>query len=390
MSKAEPTPFHVLIPAAGNGSRTGLNLPKQYSRIAGKSILRHTIEKFLPVQGLKSIRVIIDPAHEPLYREAVAGLTLADPVFGAATRKQSVHNGLLSFAKSEDDDLVLIHDAARPFVSVANIHALLDAMKTSVAATLAAPVADTLVDAEYNPFDREKINAIQTPQAFKINLLKKAHTVFKNDERFTDDAGLVAAMDETITLVRGHRDNFKITTTEDMAMAEKLLAMPRETRTGFGYDVHAFDPAPATHTRLGGIDIPHDRKLLGHSDADVVLHALTDALLGTIGEGDIGQLFPPSDVQWKNADSAIFLTEAVRRVKLLDGNIVHVDITIIAEDPKIGPHRLAIQSRIAQLLGIEPSRVGLKATTSEGLGFTGRKEGIIAQAVATVTLPVKQ
>lgn len=381
--------FHVLIPAAGSGTRAGLSIPKQYRRIGGKMILRHTLEKFIGIQGLKSIRVIIDPEHAQWYGEAVQGLDIAPPVFGARTRKQSVYNGLSVFTRSENDDLVLIHDAARPFVSLESIQTLLATMTKSIAATLAAPVADTLVDNDYNRYDRDRISAVQTPQAFKIGVLKKAHEFYRNDDRFTDDAGLIAAIGEHVTLVTGSRDNFKITTNEDMAMAERLLAPQRENRTGFGYDVHAFDPVPATQIRLGGIDIPYHQKLLGHSDADVVLHALTDALLGTIGDGDIGQLFPPSDAQWKNADSEIFLKEAVRRVRARDGQIIHADITLIAEAPKIGPHRDAMQKRIAQMLGISSDRVGLKATTSEGLGFTGRKEGIVAQAVATVTLPVE-
>ena len=381
--------FHVLIPAAGSGTRTGLSIPKQYRRIAGKMILRHTIEKFIGIQGLKSIRVIIDPEHAEWYREAVQGLDLEPPVIGAKTRKQSVYNGLSVFSRSEQDDLILIHDAARPFVSQDSIQALLGTMAKAVAATLAAPVADTLVDADYNRYDRERISAVQTPQAFRIGTLKKAHEFYRNDDRFTDDAGLIAAIGEHVTLVTGSRDNFKITTNEDIAMAERLLAPQLETRTGFGYDVHAFDPSPATKIRLGGIDIPYEKKLLGHSDADVVLHALTDALLGTIGDGDIGQLFPPSDMQWKNADSEIFLKEAVRRVRAKGARIVHADITLIAEAPKIGPHRDAMQKRIAGMLGIDQSRVGLKATTSEGLGFTGRKEGIVAQAVASITLPVE-
>ena len=387
MSKDAPTSFHVLIPAAGNGTRTGLPVPKQYRHVGGKMILRHTIEKFIGIEGLKSIRVIIDPHHADLYREAVEGLDLAPPVHGSDTRKRSVYNGLAAFTETESEDLVLIHDAARPFISAKAIQSILDTMKKTVAATLAAPIADTLVDREYNRLDRDKIAAVQTPQAFRIGLLKRAHEAMKDNEKFTDDAGLVAAIGETITLVPGSHDNFKITTAEDMAMAERLLAATRETRTGFGYDVHAFDPAPAANIRLGGIDIPYTQKLLGHSDADVILHALTDALLGTIGEGDIGQLFPPSDMTWKNADSEIFVKEAVRRVHARGGQIIHADITLIAEAPKIGPHREKMIARIADMLGLEPNRIGLKATTSEGLGFTGRKEGIVAQAITSVTLP---
>lgn len=387
MSKDAATGFHVLIPAAGSGTRTGSNVPKQYRKIGGKMVLRHTIEKFMEIQGLKSIRVIIDPEHAEMYQEAVHGLNLAPPVHGADTRKRSVYNGLSAFSKVEDEDLILIHDAARPFVSADSIQNIVNAMKNAQAATLVSPVADTLVDTDYNRLDRDKISSVQTPQAFRIGTLKSAHEKFENDNSFTDDAGLIAAMGGKITFVPGSHENFKITSAGDMAMAEKLLAGNVETRTGFGYDVHAFDPAPADKIRLGGIDIPYEKKLLGHSDADVILHALTDALLGTIGEGDIGQLFPPSDMSWKNADSEIFVAEAVRRVQAKGGRIIHADITLIAEAPKIGPHRDKMIARIAAMLGLTADRVGLKATTSEGLGFTGRGEGIVAHAVCSVQLP---
>ncbi len=387
MSKDAATGFHVLIPAAGSGTRTGSNVPKQYRKIGGKMVLRHTIEKFMEIQGLKSIRVIIDPEHAEMYQEAVHGLNLAPPVHGADTRKRSVYNGLSAFSKVEEEDLILIHDAARPFVSADSIQNIVNAMKNAQAATLVSPVADTLVDTDYNRLDRDKISSVQTPQAFRIGTLKSAHEKFENDNSFTDDAGLIAAMGGKITFVPGSHENFKITSAGDMAMAEKLLAGNVETRTGFGYDVHAFDPAPADKIRLGGIDIPYEKKLLGHSDADVILHALTDALLGTIGEGDIGQLFPPSDMSWKNADSEIFVAEAVRRVQAKGGRIIHADITLIAEAPKIGPHRDKMIARIAAMLGLTADRVGLKATTSEGLGFTGRGEGIVAHAVCSVQLP---
>jgi 2-C-methyl-D-erythritol 4-phosphate cytidylyltransferase/2-C-methyl-D-erythritol 2,4-cyclodiphosphate synthase len=387
MSKDAPTGFHVLIPAAGTGARTGHAVPKQYRVIGGKMILRHTIEKFMGIQGLKSLRVIIDPQHADLYHEAVQGLDLAPPVHGANTRKGSVYNGLSAFSKKENEDIILIHDAARPFVSADAVRTVVAAMKTAQAATLVSPVADTLVDPDYNRLDRDRISSVQTPQAFRIGTLKAAHEKFENDNSFTDDAGLIAAMGGKITLVPGSHENFKITSAGDMAMAEKLLAGATQTRTGFGYDVHAFDSAPATSVRLGGINIPHNRKLLGHSDADVLLHALTDALLGTIGEGDIGQLFPPSDMRWKNVDSEIFVAEAVRRVQARGGKIIHADLTLIAEAPKIGPHREKMLARLASMLNLTPDRIGLKATTSEGLGFTGRKEGLVAQAIATVTLP---
>lgn len=387
MSKAQNPTFHVLIPAAGSGTRVGSATPKQYTKIGGKTILRHTIEKFLPIQGLKTLHVIIDVAHEPLYRDAVAGLDLPPPVIGGATRKQSVANGLAAFSPAESEDLLLIHDAARPFVRGEQIESLLMAMREAKAATLAAPVADTLVDMDYNRLDRDALRIVQTPQAFRITDLKAAHDQFKNDETFTDDAGLMAQAGYAVTLVEGSHENFKVTSAGDMRMAEILLNQKMETRTGMGYDVHAFEPSPNGMIRLGGIDIPHTEKMKGHSDADVILHAVTDALLGAIGEGDIGQLFPPSDMQWKNADSEIFVKEALSRVRARGGIIKHIDIVVIAEAPKIGPHRNAMTERIAAMLGLSKDRVGLKATTSEQLGFTGRREGIVAQAIATVQLP---
>lgn len=380
-------PFHVLIAAGGSGTRAGFDLPKQYKTINGKTILRHTIEKFMGIQGLKSIRVIIGDGHEDLYYGAVDGLNLTPPIMGAATRKQSVYNGLRSFAPHEQNDIVLIHDAARPFVSASSIHTILDSMKNVKAATLACSMADTLVTPVYKSLDRNAIHAIQTPQAFIIHAIKAAHEKYIHDDNFTDDAGLMAAMGEKITFIPSSRHNFKITTNDDFIMAEKLFENSRETRTGFGYDVHAFDPAPSHKIRLGGIDIPHNRKLLGHSDADVILHALTDAMLGTIGDGDIGQIFPPSDMTWKNADSKIFVAEAFKRVLEKGGKIINVDITLIAEEPKIGAHRTFIQKTIAGMLQISADRVGLKATTSEGLGFVGKKEGIVAQAVVSISFP---
>lgn len=400
MSKTDLPRFHLLIPAAGSGVRAGGALPKQYTKIAGKTILRHTLDKFMQIQDLiKSIRVVIDPAHADLYHDAIAGLAIEPPVMGAGTRKQSVYNGLQSLCHPErsegsldssalhQNDIILIHDAARPLVSIDSIQSLLLAMTTEKAATLVAPLADTIVGADYTIHDRTKLNAVQTPQAFIMPDLLVAHNRFKNDDSFTDDAGLMAASGHNVQLVAGERTNFKITTAEDLIMAERLLGNTTETRTGFGYDVHAFDPAPADNIRLGGIDIPFTRKLLGHSDADVILHAVTDALLGAIGDGDIGQLFPPSDQQWKGADSAIFVIEAVKRVHAKGGKIINIDITLIAESPKIGPYRGRMLTRLSDILQLPADRIGLKATTSEGLGYTGRGEGIVAQAVATITLP---
>lgn len=387
MLKQVPPPFHVLIPAAGSGMRTGLSVPKQYRKIAGKMILRHTIEKFLPLQGLKSLQVIIDPQHEALYHEAVRGLDLPDPILGAKTRKQSVFNGLSRFGTADQKDIVLIHDAARPFVTYAAILRLLDEMHKHTAATLTVPLTDTIVDLKYNPVNRDHLRAVQTPQAFQIALIKQAHIAFKNDDRFTDDAGLIAALGEDVLLVEGDDTNFKITSSEDLALAEKILTAPQRIKTGLGFDVHAFDPAPATSIRLGGIDIPHTQKLLGHSDADVILHAITDALLGAANEGDIGHIFSPSDPQWKDADSEIFLKEAHRRIHQKNGIIQHIDVMVLCESPKIAPHRDAMQNRIAKILNLPITDISIKATTMERMGFIGREEGIAAQAIATVSFP---
>jgi 2-C-methyl-D-erythritol 4-phosphate cytidylyltransferase/2-C-methyl-D-erythritol 2,4-cyclodiphosphate synthase len=393
MSKTEKTKdslgFHLLIAAAGSGSRTGLDYPKQYVDLCGKAVLRHTLDKFIGFQGLKSIRIITGPGHEDLYAKAVAGLPLSPPVMGADTRRGSIYNGLCTFTVDEQDDIVLIQDAARPFVTKSSIQNLLDAMAGGAkAATLATPIADTIVHADsHAPVDRNSLRAIQTPQAFRIRDIKAAHETFIDDTSFTDDAGLMKACGYSITCVDGTRDNFKITTAEDLIMAEHIFAANMQTITGYGYDVHAFDPSPASVIRLGGIDIPHTRKLLGHSDADVILHAITDALLGTIGDGDIGQIFPPSDQTWKNADSRIFIQEALRRVRAKGGTIIHADISLVAEEPKIGPHRDAMQKKLAEILNLPTTRIGLKATTSEGLGFVGERKGIEAKAVVSVSLP---
>lgn len=390
MTKTQPDQyFDVIIPAAGSGQRMGGDIPKQYRKLGGKAVLRHTVEKFLAMPGLRTLRVVISPEHETLYNDAVAGLPIDPPVHGGKTRKESVYKGLQSIPESQHKAHVLVHDAARPLISAEEIRSILVALNDHEAVTLAAPMANTLRHENGQTVDRSGLWSIQTPQGFRRDLLNKAHEALQDNDKFTDDAGMVEALGHRVELVRGSRMNFKITTEDDFIMAEKLVMADFETRMASGYDVHAFDPAPATSIRMGGIDIKHDRKLLGHSDADVVLHALTDALLGTISAGDIGAIFPPSDMKWKNADSEIFLREAAARVATEGGIISHCDITIMCEAPKIGPHRAPMQERIADILGLAPARVSIKATTTEGLGFTGRREGIAAQAVCTIRLPVK-
>lgn len=372
-------PFHVLIPASGCGKRLGEALPKQYLKIGGKSILRHTLEKFLLCRNLGSIWVIIDPKHADLYHEAVTGLDLPPPINGGSERNISIYNGLKSLSHLKNEDKILIHDAVRPFVKPDDIAKIDEALNDGPAATLAIPVQDTL--RRYDDIiDRTDIWSVQTPQGFHYGIIKKAHEQGQ-DLNVTDDTALVSALGIPVKMVQGSKSNFKITTPEDLEMAA-LLMDTSETRTGTGFDVHAFEKG--RKLILCGIEIAHEYGLKGHSDADVGLHALTDAILGAIGEGDIGSHFPPSNDQFKNMDSAVFLQKAHDLVKNKNASIQNVDVTLICEEPKIGPHRERMRERMAQILGIETARVSVKATTSEGLGFTGRKEGIAAQAIATL------
>lgn len=382
--------WHLLIPAAGSGSRLGGAVPKQYVKIYGKSILRHTLEAFLDIPGLQSLRVIIDSTAEELYRESVQGLNLPPPAFGGKNRKQSVFNGINGFFNLRNEERLLIHDAARPFVSKEEILSVIKVLEGSPAVSLAVPVSDTLRRQDGPYVDRNGLWALQTPQGFYYGVIRQAHEKATPNAPATDDTSLVAALGIPVTLVEGRRSNFKITTMDDFEMAEQLMRgmKPMETRTGMGFDVHAFTaPGVKKSVRLCGVDIPHDRGLEGHSDADAGLHAVTDALLGALAAGDIGQHFPPSDPQWKGVDSAVFLKKAVDMVAACGGRIINVDVTLICEAPKIGPHREAMQKRVAEICGLTPERVGIKATTTEKLGFTGRKEGLAAQAVATVSIP---
>jgi len=380
--------FHLLIPAAGSASRMGMDTPKQFVKIGNKAILRHTIEKFININGLQSVLIVINKECTELYNDAVSGLQNVSRETGSNSRKKSVYNGLQYFSKADQDDIILIHDAARPMLQEQDILKLLSVMQTADAATLATPVSDTLYR-EGETISRDGLWAIQTPQAFRIGALIAAHEKFKDDDSFTDDAGIMRAAGHKVEIVEGCRSNIKITTQDDLKMAQRMMTDEAETRTTNGFDVHAFEKNSSERKlMLGGIHIPHAVALNGHSDADVVLHAVTDALLGSINAGDIGTHFPPSDMQWKDKDSAFFLQEAAKMLADKDAEIKFIDVTIMAEEPKIGPHRSAIQSRIADILGITPARISIKATTTEGLGFTGRKEGIACQALATVTLPI--
>jgi 2-C-methyl-D-erythritol 4-phosphate cytidylyltransferase / 2-C-methyl-D-erythritol 2,4-cyclodiphosphate synthase len=383
----------ALIVAAGRGSRARPEggLPKQYERIGGAPVLAHTLRTFLQTAGIDWVQVVIHPDDEDLYRQATAGLTLLSPVAGGSSRQASVAAGLAALAALKPGN-VLIHDAARPFATPALIARVLDALKTHVAAIAAEPLADTLKRASPDntiaaTVDRAGLWRAQTPQGFHFQPILAAHraAAAQGAQDFTDDASLAEWAGIPVLLVEGSSANTKITTPEDLTRARHAMTPPATSRSGLGFDVHAF--APGDHVWLGGVKIPHTHKLDGHSDADVVLHALTDALLGTIGDGDIGQHFPPSDPKWKGAASILFLEDAVRRVRARGGRIVSADITVLAEAPRIGPHRPAMQSLIAKALGCRDHDVGIKATTTETLGFVGRREGIAAMAVATVALP---
>ena len=378
---------YALIVAAGRGHRFGGEIPKQYRALGGSSVLRHSAETLLAHPGIAGLRVVIHPDDRALYDAAVRGLDLLDPVPGGETRQDSSRNGLDSL-KDLSPDRVLIHDAARPFLDADIIERTLTALETSEATLVAVPVVDTLKrEADGKVSDtvgRDGLWRAQTPQGFHFAPILAAHAAAAG-RGLTDDAAVAEAAGLTVALVPGSEANFKITTEDDLARAEGMLAVSTESRTGFGFDVHQFEPGD--HVTLCGVDIPHTHRLKGHSDADAGLHALTDAILGAIGEGDIGTHFPPSDPKWKGAPSDIFLKKATDLVAGRAGRISNVDVTLICESPKIGPFRAKMVSRLSDILEIEEGRISVKATTTEQLGFTGRGEGLAAQAVATVILP---
>lgn len=320
----------------------------------------------------------------------VFGERLLPPVTGGATRQASVRAGLKRL-KELTPERVLVHDAARPFASPALIGRVNEALREHDGAVPGLPVTDTLKRVDNGMIgttvERSGLWSVQTPQGFVFDAILSAHDAAAEQDRndFTDDASLAEWHGLAVAIVGGETQNVKLTTDEDFAMAERQMqggGMQGELRVGQGFDVHAF--VAGDHVVLGGVEITHERGLSGHSDADVVLHAATDALLGAIGDGDIGTHFPPSDPQWKAAASDIFLRDSVQRVSALGGSIVNLDIIVICEEPKIGPHRDAMRKRISEIMNIDPARVSVKATTSEGLGFTGRREGIAAQAVVMV------
>jgi 2-C-methyl-D-erythritol 4-phosphate cytidylyltransferase/2-C-methyl-D-erythritol 2,4-cyclodiphosphate synthase len=378
----------VLIVAAGRGQRFGGSLPKQYATLAGVPLLRHTLRAFAAHPAVDTVCAVIHPDDRALYDAAADGLAIAAPVVGGASRQDSVLRGLESLAATPPAR-VLIHDGARPFVAAAVIDRVLAALADSPGAIAALPVVDTLKQADGGRIagtrDRTGLWGAQTPQGFRFAEILAAHRAAAGEE-LTDDAAVAERAGLAVTLVEGSRENMKVTSQDDLAVAERWLrGAQEETRVGQGFDVHAF--GPGDHVTLCGIRVPHDAGLVGHSDADVGLHALTDAILGALGAGDIGSHFPPSDPQWRGADSGKFLVHARDLVAAQGGRLLHLDVTLICERPKIGPHRDAMVARIAGLLDLPAGRVSVKATTTEKLGFTGRGEGIAAQAVATIALP---
>jgi 2-C-methyl-D-erythritol 4-phosphate cytidylyltransferase / 2-C-methyl-D-erythritol 2,4-cyclodiphosphate synthase len=379
----------ALVVAAGRGTRLGAPLPKQYLPLGGVPVLRHGLRTLLAHPAIASVRVIIHPDDRVHYDAAAGGLDLMAPVDGGAQRQDSVRNGLESLA-GEAPDLVLIHDGARPFLDHGVVDRVLAGLESHQGAIAALPVQDTVKRGNgvriVATIDRSALWRAQTPQGFHYRPILDAHRAAAGAE-LSDDAAVAERAGIAVALVEGSEDNFKVTTMDDLARAERHLAARNgDIRTGQGFDVHVF--GPGDHVWLCGVAVPHAQGLVGHSDADVGLHALTDAMLGAIGAGDIGMHFPPSEPQWRGAPSHRFLRHAAGLVAAAGGSIAHVDVTIICERPQVGPHRAAMTARIAEILALAPTRVNVKATTTEGLGFTGRGEGIAAQAVATIRLPL--
>lgn len=378
----------ALIVAAGSGSRMGGELPKQYRPIAGKAVLAHAVDALASHPAIDAVRVVIGAGQEVLARQALAGRDVGAPIIGGATRQESVRGGLEALSIEAPPDLVLLHDAARPFCPHDVVDRLLKALQTNSAAVPALPAADTLMRGKgkhlCETVDRTHLNRIQTPQAFHFDRILEAHRS-KASETFTDDATLARAAGIGVVRVEGDEALNKLTLAGDLTRAEAQLRARLIPRTGMGFDVHAFSGQGPI--MMGGIEIPHDRGLAGHSDADVILHAITDALLGAAALGDIGQHFPPSDPRWKDAESSIFLVHAAELVRRAGGTIDFVDCTVICEEPKVGPYRDAMRARVAEILAMPVGSIGIKATTTERLGFAGRREGIAAQAIANIRMP---
>lgn len=394
------TSSHILVVAAGRGSRAGAGLPKQYRSVGGEPLLTRTLRAMLADPAIEGVTAVIHPDDEDLFRHSASFLNgssarLSAPAYGGETRQQSVHAGLEELARRNGPrpDIVLIHDGARPFSSPDLIARAVTHARRHGAAVPGCAVTDTIKQvtregAIVGTPDRGALRAVQTPQAFAFDLILDAHRKASAAARhdLTDDAAVAEFAGHQVFVFEGEPENMKVTTADDIQRAEaRLSASLPDIRIGQGYDVHAF--AEGDGVWLGGVRIPHDKALSGHSDADVVLHAITDAILGALGDGDIGAHFPPSQPQWKGAASDIFLRDAMARVAARGGRVAHIDATVVCERPKVGPHREAIRQRIAEITDLAIDRIAIKATTSERLGFTGREEGIAALAVATVRLP---
>ena len=388
-----PAKVAAVIVAAGRGYRAGGDLPKQYRALAGEPVIRPTLAAFLNHPQIGAVLPVIHPDDGAIFEAATAGLPrLLPPVPGGATRQASVRAGLEAL-RTAAPDLVLIHDAARPFLSSDLISRAIAAATAHGAAVPAVAVTDTVKvvderDMVSETLDRSRLRTVQTPQAFAYEVIVALHdrAAAAGRDDFTDDAALAEWAGRAVNVFAGETGNVKLTTNEDFERAEALrMAALGDVRTGSGFDVHAF--GDGDHIMLAGVRIPHNRGVTGHSDADVALHALVDAILGALAEGDIGVHFPPSDPQWRGASSDRFLAFACERVRARAGMIAHLDVTIVCEAPRIGPHRDAMRARIAAIAGVPIDRVAIKATTSEKMGFTGRAEGLVAMATATVRLP---
>jgi 2-C-methyl-D-erythritol 4-phosphate cytidylyltransferase/2-C-methyl-D-erythritol 2,4-cyclodiphosphate synthase len=383
----------AIIVASGRGQRFGQEVPKQYAPLCGAPLLKHTLTRFARHPDVTGVRTVIHPDDRTYYDEAADGLDLLQPVLGGETRQDSGRLGLESLAE-ESPDKVLIHDAARPLVSAEVISRVIEALDRHQGVLPVLPVADTLKRADgemvIETIDRRRLFRAQTPQGFSYDAILGAHRRFRG-RAMTDDASVAEAAGLSVAIVDGDEENIKVTVQDDLARVENRLMGTLMPRTGMGFDVHRLelaDPAESGGLVLMGLNLPEPFRMVGHSDADVGLHAITDALLGALASGDIGSHFPPSDPTWKGADSAIFLTHAVDEIEHAGGRILHVDATLICERPKIGPYRDAMRERLSGLLRLPLRQVSVKATTTERLGFAGRGEGIAAQAVATVMLPM--
>jgi 2-C-methyl-D-erythritol 4-phosphate cytidylyltransferase/2-C-methyl-D-erythritol 2,4-cyclodiphosphate synthase len=388
----------LLVVAAGRGVRLGAERPKQYLSCAGRPLIARTLETLAAAWPFSGMAVAIRAEDRALYDEALADLApaaaaaLMPPAIGGATRQQSVLAGLEALEPA-GPDIVLIHDAVRPFPSPELVARAVEAAERHGAAAPGTPLSDTVkqVDGEGRVLatpPRSALRAVQTPQAFAFQLILAAHrsAAAAGVADLTDDIAAAEWTGAQAHVFEGDPANVKVTTMEDFRAVEaRLIGQAGETRVGQGFDVHAF--APGDHVWLCGVRVPHARALTGHSDADVALHALADAIYGALAEGDIGAHFPPSDPQWRGAASKVFLAHAAERVRARGGFIVHLDATLVCEAPKIAPHREAMRARVAEIAGLDIARVAVKATTSEGLGFAGRGEGIACLATATVRLP---